>query len=153
MVVKKKSLKESLFLILFFLWIIISIIIMVFFSQKGYDISVAVFCGQYFFIFAMFLLSEKDSGLMPFLPLTIGLIVIVAPFIFVSAPKFTDLSKKGLITIVISIISIILGYMVLIVSRTKKKVNYPVMYMVSWIFYIIGIANIIRICLPIEPML
>ena len=76
-------------------------------------------------MFGLAFLRKNDKGVLAVLAhYTIGLGIILWSLINIAYPKFTDLSLKDCITFSISILSLIVGYVLLIVHKfikDKKK--------------------------------
>ena len=132
---------------LFIIWFIASIVALIVFSKNGNTDILLIISGQYFFVFAMVFLSDKNAPLVPFIHLTVGIALIVVPLLLKVWPRFTDMGKYELVENSIPVISIVLGYAFLIMSRVKSEEQYKKFYICSWIFYVFGIIRIIMFCL------
>ena len=138
---------ETILGVVFLTWFIASIIGMMIFSAINISVAVILF-GQYFFIFSMIAFSNRDIGLMPLIHLTVGIIVMLAPFVIKIFPRFSDLSTKDYINYSIPIASILLGYFFLVTSRFKKdKKEFRIIYVFAWIFFLIGMFTTVQFCL------
>ena len=132
---------------LFIIWFIASIVSLIVFSKIGNTKILLIIAGQYFFVFAMVFFSENNSSLFPLIHLTVGIILIVVPLVIEIWPRFTDIGKNELIDVSLPIVSIVLGYVFLILSRGKDESEFKKLYICSWIFYVFGIIRTIMFCL------
>ena len=144
---KKNNVLEKLFTVLFLIWFVVSIIGIVAFSSVGNTFFTIIIFGQYFFVFSMVFFSNKDVSLFPLIHLTVGIITMIVPFILKVWPKFTDMGKVQILKNSIPILSIILGYVFLVMSRFKDDNTFKKYYIYSWIFFVYGIIKIVLFCI------
>ena len=138
---------EKLFVILFVVWFIGSIGMMLVFSELGNGYMTLLLFGQYFFVFSLVAFSNSDAPLFILAHLTIGILAMLVPTILRVLPRFSDLSKINYIEIISCIIFIILGYILLIISRNKEGNVFKKLFISSIISFILGIAIMIRFCI------
>lgn len=144
---KKNNILGKIFKVLFLVWFVASIIgIFVFSSMGNTSVTIIIF-GQYFFVFSMVIFSDKKVPLILLIHLTVGIITIIVPFILKVWPKFTDIGKIQILKISIPILSIILGYVFLVMSRFKDDNTFKKYYIYSWIFFVYGIIKIVLFCI------
>jgi len=143
---KEKKVKKVIEWV-FTAWIFLSIALMIIFMGINIPIAIIIF-GQCFFAMAMYLFSDRKSDLMSLFTLTIGIIVMLAPFVIKIFPRFSDLSTKDYINYGIPIASMLLGYFFISISRFKEeKRAFYICYTFAWIFLLIGIIKTIQFCL------
>ena len=143
---KKNNTNDSLILILFLTWFVGSIVGMVIASSLGNETVTIILFGQYFFVFSMMVFSDSRAPLFPLIHLTVGIGAMVIPFIIKMWPQFTDMTMSGWIDFYKPIISIVAGYVFLIISRNKEESEFKTFYGLSWLFYVLGIIKIIIMC-------
>ena len=144
---KKNNILGKVFTVLFLIWFVVSIIGIVAFSSVGNAFVTIIIFGQYFFVFSMVFFSNKDVSLFPLIHLTVGIITMIVPFILKVWPKFTDMGKVQILKNSIPILSIILGYIFLVMSRFKDDNTFKKYYIYSWIFFVYGIIKIVLFCI------
>lgn len=144
---KKNNILGKIFTVLFLVWFVASIIGIVAFSSVGNTFVTIIIFGQYFFVFSMVFFSNKDVSLFPLIHLTVGIITMIVPFILKVWPKFTDMGKVQILKNSIPILSIILGYIFLVMSRFKDDNTFKKYYIYSWIFFVYGIIKIVLFCI------
>lgn len=144
---KKNNILGKIFKVLFLVWFVASIIgIFVFSSMGNTSVTIIIF-GQYFFVFSMVIFSDKKVPLILLIHLTVGIITMIVPFILKVWPKFTDMGKVQILKNSLPILSIILGYIFLVMSRFKDDNTFKKYYIYSWIFFVYGIIKIVLFCI------
>lgn len=138
---------ESIIGCVFLTWFIASIIGMTIFFAINTSIAI-ILIGQYFFVFSMLAFSSRYTGLMPLAHLTVGIAVMLSPFVIKILPRFSDLSTKDYINYSVPIVSILIGYCFIITSRFKKdEREFKKLYVLAWVFFLFGIFKTVQFCL------
>ncbi len=119
---------ETIMEIILLVWFVGSMALIIYCGETGKSKLIPVLFGQLFFLFGLVFLRKKDKGVLIVLAhYTTGLVIVVGFLIYIAYPTFTDLSIRDYITLGIAALSILIGYILLIVHKfikdNKKEKN------------------------------
>lgn len=133
---------ESIMGIILLVWFFSSMALIIYCGEKGKSELIPVLFGQIFFLFGLAFLRKRDKGVLIVLAhYTIGLAIIVGSLIYIAYPKFTDLSIIDYIILGIVALSLLMGYILLIVHKfIKDKKREKIIYYIAVFLSIFGVV-------------